>query len=66
MGGSSVLKKRFSIVIAEGHKNKDIADILGIRPKTVDKHRRNLLEELNIHNAADLTAPAAKKGLINK
>ena len=60
------MKKQFSIVIAEGHKNKDIADLLIISPKTVEKHRMNLMEKLDIHNAADLTALAAEKGLINK
>jgi len=53
-------------LVAEGHKNKDIADLLSISPKTVEKHRMNLMEKLDIHNAADLTALAAKKGLINK
>jgi DNA-binding NarL/FixJ family response regulator len=53
-------------LIAEGHKNKDIADLLSISPKTVEKHRMNLMEKLDIHNAAELTALAAKKGLINK
>jgi DNA-binding CsgD family transcriptional regulator len=66
MGRSSLMKELFSIVIAEGHKNKDIGDILSISPKTLDKHRRNLLEKLDIHNAANLTALAAEKGLINK
>ncbi len=60
------MKKQFRIVIAEGHKNKDIADILSVSPKTVEKHRVNLMEKLDIHNAADLTALAAEKGLINK
>ncbi len=53
-------------LIGEGHRNKDIADILSISPKTVEKHRTNLLEKLDIHNAADLIALAAKKGLFNK
>jgi RNA polymerase sigma factor (sigma-70 family) len=53
-------------LIAEGHRNKDIADILSISPKTVEKHRTNLMEKLEFHSAAELTALAAKKGLINK
>ncbi len=53
-------------LVAEGHRNKDIADILSISPKTVEKHRTNLMEKLEFHSAAELTALAAKKGLINK
>jgi two-component system response regulator NreC len=52
-------------LIAEGHKNKDIADLLCISLKTVEKHRANLMEKLDLHNVAALTALAAEKGLIN-
>jgi DNA-binding NarL/FixJ family response regulator len=53
-------------LIAEGHKNKDIADLLCISLKTVEKHRANLMEKLDLHNVAALTALAAEKGLINQ
>jgi DNA-binding NarL/FixJ family response regulator len=53
-------------LIAEGHKNKDIADLLCISVKTVEKHRANLMEKLGLHNVAALTALAAEKGLINR
>ncbi len=53
-------------LVAEGHKNKDIADLLCISVKTVEKHRANLMEKLGLHNVAALTALAAEKGLINK
>ena len=53
-------------LIAEGHKNKEIADILCISLKTVEKHRANLMEKLDLHNVAALTALAAEKGLINQ
>jgi DNA-binding NarL/FixJ family response regulator len=53
-------------LIAEGHRNKDIADILSVSIKTVEKHRANLMEKLDIHSSAELTALAAEKGLINK
>jgi DNA-binding NarL/FixJ family response regulator len=52
-------------LIAEGHKNKEIADLLCISLKTVEKHRANLMEKLDLHNVAALTALAAEKGLIN-
>ncbi|MCI0602819.1 response regulator transcription factor [bacterium] len=51
-------------LIAEGHTNKAIADILFISPKTVDNHRTNLMRKLNIHSAADLVRWATKRGLV--
>ena len=53
-------------LVAEGHKNKEIADLLCISVKTVEKHRANLMEKLRLHNVAALTALAAEKGLITK
>ena len=53
-------------LVAEGHKNKEIADLLCISVKTVEKHRANLMEKLSLHNVAALTALAAEKGLITK
>jgi DNA-binding NarL/FixJ family response regulator len=53
-------------LVAEGHKNKEIADLLCISLKTVEKHRANLMEKLDLHNVASLTALAAEKGLITR
>jgi DNA-binding NarL/FixJ family response regulator len=53
-------------LIAEGYKNKEIADYLCVSLKTVEKHRTNLMKKLDIHNVATLTAFAMDKGLINK
>jgi len=52
-------------LIAEGNKNKDIARALFISVKTVEKHRSNLMEKLDAHNAQALTALAIEKGLIS-
>jgi two-component system response regulator NreC len=51
-------------LIAEGHKNKDIADHLCISLKTVEKHRSNLMAKLDRHNTAALTAYAIEKGIV--
>lgn len=53
-------------LIAEGYKNREIADYLCISTKTVDKHRTNLMKKLDLHNVAGLTAVAIEKGLIEK
>ena len=53
-------------LIAEGYKNKEIADDLCISVKTVEKHRANLMEKLNLHNVQALTALAIEKGLVSR
>jgi len=53
-------------LIAEGYKNKEIADYLCISPKTVEKHRANLMEKLDLHNVQALTTFAIEKGLVSK
>jgi DNA-binding NarL/FixJ family response regulator len=53
-------------LIAEGYKNKDIADFLCISVKTVEKHRANLMEKLDLHSISDLTALAIEKELITR
>jgi len=53
-------------LIAEGYKNKEIADYLCISVKTVVKHRANLMEKLDLHNISALTAFAIEKGLVTR
>jgi DNA-binding NarL/FixJ family response regulator len=53
-------------LIAEGYKNKEIADDLCISVKTVEKHRSNLMEKLDLHNIQALTAYAIEKGLVSR
>jgi len=53
-------------LIAEGYKNKEIAEDLCISLKTVEKHRANLMKKLDLHNAAALTVYAVDKGLVNR
>ena len=52
-------------LIAEGSRNKDVAEYLSISLKTVEKHRSNLMKKLNIHNASGITTYAIKNGLVN-
>jgi DNA-binding NarL/FixJ family response regulator len=52
-------------LIAEGYTNKRMAKILSISPKTVEKHRANLMSKLDVHSTAGLTAFAIEKGLTN-
>ena len=51
-------------LIAEGKANKETAAELGIGIKTVEKHRGNLMEKLDIHDTAGLTRYAISAGII--
>ncbi len=53
-------------LIAEGYKNKEIAEFLCVSLKTVEKHRANLMKKLDLHNAAALTAFAMEKGMVTR
>lgn len=51
-------------LVAEGHSSKDIADILFISAKTVERHRANLLHKLGLKDRLELTRYAIRAGLI--
>ncbi len=50
-------------LIAEGYRNKDIAEYLSISLKTVEKHRSNMMKKLDLHSASSITSYAIKNGL---
>jgi DNA-binding NarL/FixJ family response regulator len=49
---------------AEGCTSTDIAERLGISPRTAEAHRMNLMRKLDLHTQADLTRYALKRGII--
>jgi DNA-binding CsgD family transcriptional regulator len=51
-------------LIAEGHNTKSIGRRLGISIKTVETHRTQLMERLDIHDVAGLVRYAIRIGLI--
>jgi len=51
-------------LVAEGHTNQEIADLLVISAKTAMNHRTNIMEKLNIHNRTELIKYAIRKGII--
>jgi len=51
-------------LIAEGLSNQDIASRLGISVRTVERHRENIMDRLNLHSRTDLVKYALRKGLI--
>jgi DNA-binding NarL/FixJ family response regulator len=52
-------------LLALGKPNKDIARMLNVSTYTIDTHRRNLQEKLNLHNFAELVLYAVRKGVIS-
>lgn len=53
-------------LVAEGYKNREIADMLCISAKTAATHRANIMKKLDLHSASALTAYAMEKGLIER
>lgn len=51
-------------VLAEGKSIKDIASTLGLSRKTVETHKYNIMEKLQVQTVTDLTKIAIKKGII--
>jgi DNA-binding NarL/FixJ family response regulator len=51
-------------LIAEAHSTREIADILVISPKTVERHRANILGKLGMRDRVELTRYAIRRGLI--
>lgn len=52
-------------LVAEGHSNKDVAEILSISPATVETHRARILQKLDVHNTAELVLYAVRRGVIS-
>ena len=52
-------------LVAEGHSNKAIADLLSVSLATVETHRAHILQKLDVHNTAELVLYAVRKGVIS-
>ena len=52
-------------MVAEGKSNKEIANLLHLSPYTVETHRANLMEKLNLHSVPELILYAVRKGVIS-
>jgi len=60
----SLRERQVFQLLAEGTPVRRIADKLDISPKTVESHKYNIMEKLNVNSVAGLTKIAFKKNLI--
>jgi two-component system response regulator NreC len=51
-------------LLAEGRTNKEVATTLELGLSTVETHRANLMQKLNLHNTAEIVLYAVRKGII--
>jgi DNA-binding NarL/FixJ family response regulator len=59
----TVREREVLVRIAQGQSNKVIARDLGLSPKTIEKHRANMMRKLQLHSAAAITMYAIRNGL---
>jgi DNA-binding NarL/FixJ family response regulator len=52
-------------LLAEGRTNKDVAALLEVGVSTIETHRANLMQKLNLHNTAEIVLYAVRKGIIS-
>lgn len=51
-------------LLAEGRSNKEVATLIDVGLSTVETHRANLMQKLNLHNTAEIVLYAVRKGVI--
>jgi DNA-binding NarL/FixJ family response regulator len=57
-------EKQVLKLVAEGHSNKEVAELLGVSVKTAMSHREHLMEKLDLHSRTELIKFALREGVI--
>jgi len=57
-------EREFLQLVAEGKSNKDVANMLNLSLYTVETHRSNIMEKLNLHTVPELILYAVRKGIV--
>jgi two-component system, NarL family, response regulator NreC len=52
-------------LLAEGKSNKEVAALLSLSPYTIETHRTNMMQKLNLHNTAEIVLYAVRKKIIS-
>ena len=58
-------EKEIFQLVAEGKTNKEVAVLLNLSPLTIETHRSNIMEKLNLHNTVDIVLYAVRKKIIS-
>ncbi len=61
----SVREIEVAVLLAKGHINKEVADMLNISLNTVISHRKNIMEKLKAHSLADIIIHVVMSGLVS-
>ena len=64
LNGLTSREQEVLVQLAEGESNAEIGDTLNISPKTVARHRENIMAKLNLHSRTELVKYALRKGII--
>jgi two-component system response regulator NreC len=64
LNGLTSREQEVLLYLAEGGTNPEIGEILSISPKTVARHRENIMRKLNLHSRTELVKYAIRKGII--
>ena len=59
-------EREILILVARGRSTREIAELLHISPNTVDVHRARLMQKLELHNIAEITSFAVRRGLLDE
>ncbi|MCH7746044.1 MAG: response regulator transcription factor [Chloroflexi bacterium] len=63
-GTLSLREREVLPLLAEGHTNNEIGDLLFVSPFTVQTYRQRIMKKLNLHSGTDLLRYALRKGII--
>jgi DNA-binding NarL/FixJ family response regulator len=58
-------EKEILQLLAEGKSNKEVASVLKVSPLTVETHRANMMQKLNLHSTAEIVLYAVRKKIIS-
>jgi two-component system response regulator NreC len=64
LNGITSREQEVLTLLADGENNSEIAEKLNISPKTVSRHRENIMRKLNLHSRTELVKYAIRKGII--
>jgi two-component system response regulator NreC len=64
LDGLTSREQEVLVLLADGESNAEIAEKLNISPKTVARHRENIMAKLNLHSRTELVKYAIRKGII--